>query len=160
MDLSLTSLTLYIQLSQGKKGCFVEMSRKRFYQISAIVVFVTASLLIAFLVWQYRASQNALIEREQAIQNAIQACNPTYGLQPVEQPTEFQAELTKWGRAEGPYISDPERPVWIVKMKGRWMHVSGGPAPAPDSNPGPFYWDECTIIIDAWTGESLSMPIQ
>ncbi len=141
------------------KGWFREMSRKRFYQVSAIVVFVIASLLIGFLTWQHKANQNVLIGQEQAIQNAIAACNPGYGLQPMEQPTGTDAELTTWGRAEGyPSNPDPGRPVWVVKMKGRWMLV-GGPPPAPD-NPGPFYWDECTIIIDARTGESLSIPIQ
>jgi hypothetical protein len=54
--------------------------------------------------------------------------------------------------------SKAQRPVWVVKMKGRWMLV-GGPAPDP-SNPGPFYWEECTQIIDAQTGEWLSYPIE
>jgi hypothetical protein len=134
------------------------MSHKRFYQVSAIVVVVTASLLIGFLVWRYWANQNILIEREQAIQNAIQAC-PYIGLQQVAQPSGAEAELTTFGSVQGPYNSDPERPVWVVKMKGRWM-LMGGPAPAPDSNPGPFYWDECTIIIDARTGKSLTAPIE
>jgi len=134
------------------------MSRKRFYQVSTMVVTVIACLLIGFFVWRYRASQNAFIEREQAIQNAIQAC-PYIGLQPIEQPTEADAELTTFGTVQGPVNSDPERPVWVVKMKGRWM-LTGGPASVPDSNPGPFYWNECTIIIDAQTGKSLSAPIE
>jgi len=134
------------------------MSRKRFYQTNAIVVFFVASLSIGFLVWRYWAHQNTLIEKEQAIQNAIQGC-PYRGLQPVEQPSEAEAELTTWGTVQGPYNSDPERPVWLAKMTGRWLLV-GGPPPAPDSNPGPFYWDECTIIIDARTGNTLTAPIE
>ena len=101
-----------------------------------------------------------LIERERAIQNAIQACNPSYGLQPMESPTETKAELTTCKKVDGCYSSDPEKPVWVVKMKGRWLLV-GGPAPDPsDLNPQPSYWDACTIIIDAKTGESLSLPIE
>src|SRR5688500_15258793 len=123
----------------------MKTSRKRFYQVGAIVGVVIASLVIGFLVWRNKANQNVLIGREQAIQNAIQACNPEYGLQPVEQPTEAEAKLTTWGTAQGPYNSDPERPVWVVRMKGRWLHVGGGPTPPPDSNPGPYYWDKCTI---------------
>jgi len=136
----------------------MEMSRKRFYQISAIVVFVTVSSLIGFLVWRHWANQNVLIGQEQAIQNAIPACEP-HGLQPVEQPTKTEAELTTWGRIEGPYNSDPERPVWVVKMKGRWLLVGGPPLEDP-TNSETAYWDECTIIIDARTGESLSLPIE
>lgn len=134
------------------------MSHKRFYRASVIVVFITASLLVGFLAWRHWANQNTLIGREQAIQKAIQAC-PAHGLQPVEQPTEFQAELTTWGRVEDPYNSDLERPVWVVKMRGRWLLV-GGPPPDPPSNPEPSYWDECTITIDARTGASLSLPIE
>jgi type II secretory pathway pseudopilin PulG len=126
----------------------MKMSRKRFYLISAIILFAAVSLAISFLVWKRWANQNALIEREQAIQNAIQACNLTYGLQTVEQPTVFEAQLTKFGSAMGPYNPDPERPVWLITLKGRWLHVSGGPPPAEGSNPKPSYWDECTIIID------------
>jgi hypothetical protein len=143
------------------KGWFTEMSRKRSYQISAIVLFITASLLIGFLVWQHRARPDDLIGQEQAIQNAIQACNPSYGLRPVEQPTEFQAERSTYGEALH-YVSNPpnsENPVWIVKMKGRWLLV-GGPPPADPSHSELAYWEECTIVIDAQTGESLSLPIE
>ena len=72
----------------------MKMSRKRFYQVSAVVMVVTASLLIGFLAWRHWANQNALIGQEQAIQNAIQACNSGYGLQPVEPPTQAAADLT------------------------------------------------------------------
>lgn len=133
------------------------MSRRRFYQVSFIIVAVVSSLLIGFLVWRQSTS---LIRREQAIQNAIQACNPGYGLQPMEQPTAFEAELTTWGRADNyKQNPDPERPVWVVRMEGRWLLV-GGPVPVDQSNAEPSYWNECTIIIDARTGESLSTPIE
>jgi len=138
----------------------MKTSRKRFYLIVAIVAFAMVGLFVSFLVWQHWASQDVLIEREQAIQNAIQACNPTYGLQPVEQSTVFEAQLTTLGSAMDPYNPDPDRPVWMVKLKGRWLHVSGGPLPVEGSNPGASYWDECTIVIDARTGTSLSPPIQ
>lgn len=138
----------------------MEMSRKNFYRVSATVVFITVGLLIVFLIWTQRTNKRVLVGQEQAIQNAIQACNPSYGLQPVEQPTEFQAELTTYRKAQNYTADHPdsEKPVWVVKMKGRWLLV-GGPPPDP-SNPGPFYWNECTIIIDARTGESLSFPIE
>jgi|GEM_PF-5010127 hypothetical protein len=138
----------------------MKMSRKRFYLISAIILFAAVSLVISFLVWQRWAHQNALIDREQAVKNAIEACNPTYGLQTVEQPTVFEAYLTKWGSASGPDNSDPERQVWLITLKGRWLHVSGGPPPVEGSNPKPSYWDECAIIIDARTGKTLTGPIQ
>ena len=86
------------------------MSRKRFYQVSALVMFVVASLSIDFLVWRSWDYQNVLIEKEQAIENAIQAC-AYIGLQQVEPPTQAEAQLTTWGTAQGPYNSDPERPV-------------------------------------------------
>ncbi len=139
------------------------MSHKRFYQVSAIVVVVTVSLLIGFLVWRHRADQKALIGKEQAIQYAIQACNPRYGLQPMEPPTETEAQFTTWGKTrEGSHGSDPRRPVWVVRMTGRWL-LLGGPQLAPNPSnptPEPAYWNQCTIIIDARTGESLSIPIQ
>ena len=140
----------------------MKMSRKSLYQVSTIVVFVATGLLIVFLIWRQGTNQPVVIEREQAIQNAIQACNPAYGLQPLEPPTESKAELTTWGRVQGPYNSDPERPVWVVKMKGRWLLVGGPPLEFDQSNPAlePAYWDECTIIIDARTGESLSGAIE
>jgi hypothetical protein len=106
-------------------------------------------------------TQTVLIGQEQAIQNAVEACNPSYGLQAVEQPTEFQAELSTYGRALN-YSSNPpdsEKQVWVVKMKGRWLLVGGPPLEDPD-NSEPAYWDECTIVIDAQTGESLSLPIE
>jgi len=138
----------------------MEMSRKSLYRVGIIVVLLTAGLSIVFLVWRQRTNENVLIGEEQAIQNAIQACDRGYGLQPVEQPTEFHTELTTYGKAVSDPLSPPDRetPVWVVTMKGRWMLV-GGPPPAED-NPGPFYWDECTIVINAVTGESLSMPIE
>jgi hypothetical protein len=124
----------------------MKMSRKRFYQVSAIVVFIAGSLLIGFLVW-----------RSWAIQNAIPACNPAYGLQPVKPPTEFQAKLTTYRKAEQSIsnLPAPERPVWVVEMKGRWMLIVN--PPADPSNPRPFYTDKCTIIVDARTGKSLSL---
>ena len=138
----------------------MKTSRKSFFRVSPNVVFVIAGILISFLIWRHRANQPVLIGREQAIQNAIQACNPAYGLQPVEQPTEFETEITTYEKALGfaPVPSKAQRPVWVVKMKGKWLLV-GGPSPAED-NPGPFYWDECTQIIDAQTGEWLSYPIE
>jgi len=141
----------------------METSRRRFYQISAIVVFVTASLIIGFLALRHKVNQKVLIGREQAIQNAVQAC-PAHGLQPVEQPTEFQTELTTYEKASN-YLTNPldaEKPVWVVTMKGRWLLVGGPPLAFDPSNPTPepVYWDECTIIIDAETGESLSSPIE
>jgi len=142
----------------------MEISRKRFYQISAIVVFVIVSLLIGILVWQRWTNQPVLISREEAIQHAIEACNPGYGLQPVEQPTEFETEITTYEKALGfaPIPSKAQRPVYVVKMKGKWILV-GGPQAAimPDEpTPEPSYWDECTQIIDAQTGEWLSDPIE
>ena len=50
----------------------MRMSLKRFYQVSAIVAFVIAGLLIGFFAWRYSTNQNALIEQEQAIQIVIQ----------------------------------------------------------------------------------------
>ena len=140
----------------------MQISRQSSYWMIGIVVLIAAGLLIIFLIWRQGTNQPVVIEREQAIQNAIQACNPAYGLQPLEPPTESKAELTTWGRVQGPYNSDPERPVWVVKMKGRWLLV-GGPPPASDpSNPTAEqdYVYECTIIIDARTGESLSGAIE
>ena len=139
----------------------METSRKSLYWIIGIFVFVTASLLIVFLVWLQRINQPVLIGKEQAIQNAIKAC-PYIGLQPVEQPTEFQTELTTYEKPQGsaPIIgSDSGRHVWVVTMKGRWVLVGGPPTEEP-SHGEPAYWDECIIIIDAQTGESLSYPIE
>ena len=138
----------------------MKTDRGNFYRISVIVAFVIVGSLSIFLIWRYRANRSVLISREEAIQHAIEACNPGYGLQPVEQPTEFETEITTYEDALGfvPIPSKAERPVYVVKMKGKWLLV-GGPAPAED-NPGPFYWDECTQIIDAQTGEWLSYPIE
>ena len=120
-----------------------------------------AGLLIGFLV-----------ARQGAIQNAIDACNPGYGLQPVTTPTAFQIQLTTLGRAWYPQQESnswkyPElrRLVWVVELKGSWI-VVGGPAPVePDSsNPNAAqkrgYTDTCTQIIDALTGESWSGAIE
>jgi|SRR5688572_13781609 len=138
----------------------METSRKRFYWILGIVVLITASLLISFLIWLQRINQPVLIGKEQAIQNAIQAC-PRIGLQPVEHPTEFKAELTTYRNASNDLSNPPdsEKPVWVVKMTGRWI-LTGGPLVENPSNGEPAYWDKCTIIIDAQTGESLSYPIE
>ena len=139
----------------------MKVGRKTFYQVSVIFMIVIAGILISLLIWRQRTSQPLLIGREQAIQNAIQACNPVYGLQPVEQPTEFETEITTYEKALGFEPSHPlaQRPVWVVKMKGHWLLV-GGPQRDPASNPEPAYWDECTQIIDAQTGEWLSLPIE
>lgn len=139
----------------------MKTSRKSFYRVSAIAVFVIAGLLIIFLILRQRTNQPVLVGREQAIQNAIQACNPGYGLQPVEQPTEFETEITTYEKALGfaPIPSKAQRPVWVVKMKGRWLLVGGPPTEEPSSGE-PAYWDQCTQIIDAQTGEWLSLPIE
>ena len=138
----------------------MKTSRRSFYRARVIVALVIAGSLISILVWRYWASQPALISPEEAIQHAIEACNPGYGLQPVEQPTEFETEITTYEEALGfaPIPSKAQRPVYVVKMKGKWL-LMGGPPPAED-NPGPFYWNECTQIIDAQTGEWLSLPIE
>ena len=148
------------QSAQQIKGEFTEMSRKSLYQVSALVVLITVGLSIALFMWRQKINQTVLIGQEQAIQNAIQAC-PRIGLQPVEQPTEFQAELTTYRNASNDLTNPPdsEQPVWVVQMKGRWILV-GGPPPEDPSNADSAYWDECTIIIDAQTGESLSYPIE
>ncbi len=127
--------------------------RKSSYPVSTIVLFAIVILLIGFLVWRH---QNVLLGKEEAIQYAIRASNPACALQPVEPPTEIEADLTTWGRAAG-YSLDPKRPVWVVTMKGRWLR-DGGPLPAPDSTPEPFY-EKCIVIIDARNGHSLSIPI-
>ncbi len=140
----------------------MKTSRKSFYRVIAIVMVVIAGLLIIFLIWRQSTNQPVLIEREQAIQNAIQACNSGYGLQLVEEPTEFETEITTYEKALGfvPIPSKAKRPVWVVTMKkGRWLLV-GGPVPADPSNSEPSYWNKCTQIIDAQTGESLSTPIE
>ena len=141
----------------------METSRKSFYWIIGIAVFIPASLLIIFLILRQRINQPVLIGQEQAIQNAIQACNPVYGLQPVEKPTEIEAHLATYIEATGnesPYKNvDSESLVWVVDMKGKWLVVGGPPTEEP-SNGEPAYWDKCTIIIDAQTGESLSTPIE
>jgi hypothetical protein len=72
----------------------------------------------------------------------------------------FEAQLTTLGSAMDPYNPDPDKPVWIVKLKGHWLHVGSGPLPPEGSNPRPSYWDECTIVIDAQTGKTLTAPIQ
>jgi hypothetical protein len=122
----------------------MKMNRNRFY--ITLVVFIAGSVLIGCLVW-----------RSWAIKNAIQACNPDYGLEPVEKPTASQAKLTRYGKAEPSIATLPvsQRFVWVVEMKGRWKLI--GSPPSDPGNPGPFYSDECTIIIDARTGESLSL---
>ena len=130
----------------------MKMNYKNFYRISAIVVFVIAGLLIIFLIWQQRTIQPVLIGREQAIQTAIQACNSS------EQPREIQAELTVFKNVVG-YEGNPPEPIpaWFVQMKGHFI-VSGGPPLEDLSNPQPFYRDECSIFVDAKTGEALSYP--
>jgi hypothetical protein len=140
----------------------MKTSRKNFYRVRIIAVLVIAALLIIFLLWRQRTNQPILLGREQAIQYAIEACNSGYGLQPVEPPTEFETEITTYEKALGfaPIPSKANRPVWVVTMKkGRWLLV-GGPLPDPASNPEPAFWDECTQIIDAQTGEWLSSPIE
>jgi hypothetical protein len=138
----------------------MKTGHKSYYRVSVIVVVVIVVSLSIFLIWQRWAKQPVRISREEAIQHAIEACNPGYGLQPVEQPTEFETEITTYEKALGfaPIPSKAQRPVYVVKMKGKWLLV-GGPPPEED-NPGPFYWDECTQIIDAQTGERLSYPIE
>ena len=138
----------------------METNHKSLYQVSVPIVLITVSLLAALLFWLRKIDQPVLINQEQAIQNAIQAC-PGIGLQPVEEPTEFKTELTTYGKASNDPFGPPdtETPVWVVTMKGRWQ-LTSGPLPDPNSDPGPFYWDECTIIIDAQTGKSLSYPIE
>jgi hypothetical protein len=137
------------------------MGRNIFSRISILLVLATAGLLISFLIWRQTLDQNVPISKDQAIRNAIQACNHSYGLQPVEQPTAFQGELSTYGRALNNGSNSPNsgKPVWIVKMKGRWLLV-GGPPPADPNHAEPVYWDECTIVIDAQSGASLSFPIE
>ena len=122
-----------------------KMKLKSSYQIIAIVILVAVGLLLGFLFTRdfYFARQQS------AIQSAIEACNPAYGLQPVEQPTESQAHLAIYRGSL----------VWIVDMKGKWILV-GGPQPDPTGNFEPSYWDECTIIIDVLTEDVLSTPIE
>jgi hypothetical protein len=75
----------------------MKTSRKSFYRISAVVVFFIAGLLIIFLVWQYQVNQSVLISEEQAIQNAIEACNPSYGLQPVVELPRISGDVRAFG---------------------------------------------------------------
>jgi len=128
------------------------MINKNIYRVSIILLVLVACSLFGFLV-----------ARQSAIHNAIEACNPGYGLQPVGTPTSAEAHLTTFGKAEGGNPWDPTlsgRPVWVVVMHGSWIIV-GGPPPAL-SNPaqGPFYEDTRVQIIDAVTGESRSVAIQ
>jgi hypothetical protein len=129
------------------------MSRKRFYQVS-ILVTITASLLIGFL-----------IERQKAIHQAILACDQDYGLQPPEPPTTIQAKLTTYGSTLSPtqnrdlwWPTDAGRLVWFVRLEGKWLLV-GGPALA-ENHPGPSYTNECVIVIDVLTGEAQTEPYE
>lgn len=105
--------------------------------------------VFAFLLFSIYLIRNLYLSQKTiAIQKAIEACNPAYGLLQIEPPYKNDAHIDiYWGSL-----------VWEVEMKGKWQLV-GGPAPDPN-NPGPFYWDECTIIIHALTGKVLSTPIE
>ena len=106
------------------------------YRVGAVVFLITTALSAGREIY--------FIQQQIATLKALEACNSAYRLQLVEQPTETHAHLAAyWGSL-----------VWVIEMKGKWILVSG-PFPDP-SNPAPFYWDECTIIIDALTGESKS----
>jgi len=138
----------------------MKTDRKSFYRVIMIFAVIIAGSLSIFLVWQHWIKPPVLISREEAIQHAIEACNPGYGLAPVEQPTGFETELTTYEKAPE-HSSNPskaQRPVYVVKMTGKWLLV-GGPPPAED-NPVPVYFRECTQVIDAQTGEWLSYPIE
>ena len=120
------------------------MKLKHSHRTIIYVFLVLEGLLLSFPI-----ARNFYFAQEKiATQKAIEACNPAYGLKPVEQPSETHAYLDfYWGSL-----------VWVVDMKGKWMLV-GGPPPEPE-NPGPFYWDKCTIMIDALTGAVKSTPIE
>ena len=129
------------------------MSRKQFYQVG-ILVMVTASLLIGFIV-----------ERQKAIHQAILACDQNYGLQPPESPRAIHAKLTTYGRTLSPtqnsdlwWPIDAGRFVWFVRLEGKWLLV-GGPSSA-EYNTEPSYINECAIVIDILTGEAQTEPYE
>lgn len=146
------------------KDEFTRMTKK----VSTLVALTFAGLIIAFFAWRIIVNQLVLVDREQAIQTAVQESNLRCGMQFVEQPSEFQTELMTYKKIKSsPYkgvqyglvdvISD--RPVWIVTINGRWLFV-GGPLPEdPESNAEPYY-GSCIMFIDAWTGAPLSQIVE
>ena len=122
---------------------------------------VTILILVGFLLGFAFAVGLYFTQQRIASQKAIETCNPVYGLQPVQEPSEVLTYLTTYDNAflSSGYPPYSKRPVWVVAMKGKWLLV-GGPVLDPTSNPEPSYWDECTIIVDVLTGEVLSTPIE
>jgi hypothetical protein len=139
----------------------MRIEQKDLYRLIVIATLLTSAFFIGMFIWQRWVDQSTRISREQAIEFAIQACNPGYGLQLVEKPTVYETKTTTYEEALGfaPIPIKSKRLVWIVTLKkGRWLLV-GGPAADPN-NPEPLYVNECTQIIDAQTGEGLSYPIE
>ena len=113
----------------------MQTSRFRLKRVVSITFLVLASLSIGFL-----------ISKHIAIQEAINECD-SFHLRAEEEPFSIQAQVDVYGGTV----------VLIVAMEGKWS-LSGGPPPAEGQpDPGPVYFDQCTVIINAFTGDFLQL---
>ena len=120
------------------------------------VVFITF-IVVTSLVVAYFVSNNF------AVQNAIRECD-SFHLKAEAQPFNIRSRINTY---EGAFditeasgstsLNNSKLPVWIIDLDGRWL-LFGGPPPE-DGQPdlGPQYFDHCTVIINAFTGHTLSL---
>jgi hypothetical protein len=116
----------------------MQARRNRWIRVVSIIFLVLAGLLAGIL-----------ISKHFAIQNAVNACD-SFHLSAEAEPFDIRAQIGTYERAV----------VWIVVIKGKWK-LSGGPLPdaeQPDS--GAQYFDQCTVIVNAFTGNSLQLQAQ
>lgn len=119
----------------------MQASKNRWIRVVSVLFLVLAGL-----------SAGILISRHFAIQNAVDECG-SFHLSTEAEPFDIEAQMGIYGRTV----------VWIVVMKGKWK-LSGGPLPEngqPDSHAQ--YFDQCTVIVNAFTGNPLrlqALPLQ
>jgi len=111
------------------------------------------------------------ISREKAIETATAGCQ-TPRLVLIGDPQNIRAELMTLEEADGllrepgesnTYAIPMDRLVWLVQMDGT-LQLIGGPAPIDEEGnrvvnptPRPPSWGTCTVILDATSGDRLSI---
>ena len=113
----------------------MQASKNRWIRVISVLFLLLASLLAGIL-----------LSKHFAIQNAVDECG-SFHLSAEVEPFDINAQTGTNERVI----------VWAVVMKGKWK-LSGGPLPENGQPASGFqYFDQCTVIVNAFTGNPLRL---
>lgn len=118
---------------------------------------------LAILVLVGCVTNSPFIGEKQARDLALQASNNGH-LSVLQPPERVRAELITLAAARERFGASlgnrnaltPDTMVWVIEMEGAW-EINGGPLPPLGTTPTPQTFHHCTVVLDAGTGEEISL---